>query len=109
MWVARIATLDEKERALARRAERHGGDLNSNSPGSGKWDRPISSLVSLLAWVVSAAVSRMKPPFSSLALRSLHGRPGRSGSFGSIGLQSPWSSLFFFLWAKLKGFLLTAN
>ena len=39
-----------------------------------------------LVWVVSAA--KLQPPFSSPALRSLHGRPGRSGSLRSTDLQS---------------------
>ena len=37
-------------------------------------------------WVVSAA--KLQPPFSSPALRSLHGRPDRSGSTRSTDLQS---------------------
>ena len=37
-------------------------------------------------WVVSAA--KLQPPFSSPALRSLHGRPDRSGSLRSTDLQS---------------------
>jgi hypothetical protein len=40
-----------------------------------------------LVWVVSAA--KLQPPFSSPALRSLHSRPGRSGSLRSTDLQSP--------------------
>ena len=39
-----------------------------------------------LVWVVSAA--KLQPPFSSPALRSLHGRPDRSGSLRSTDLQS---------------------
>ena len=44
-----------------------------------------------LVWVVSAA--NLQPPFSSPALRSLHGRPDRSGSLRSTDLQSPPLSL----------------
>ena len=47
-----------------------------------------------LVWVVSAA--KLQPPFSSPALRSLHSRPGRSGSFGSTDLQSLFLSLSLF-------------
>ena len=39
-----------------------------------------------LVWMVSAA--KLQPPFSSPALRSLHGRPDRSGSTRSTDLQS---------------------
>ena len=41
--------------------------------------------------MVSAA--KLQPPFSSPALRSLHGRPDRSGSLRSTDLQSPSLSL----------------
>ena len=44
-----------------------------------------------LVWVVLAA--KLQPPFSSPAFRSLHGRPGRSGSLRSTDLQSPPLSL----------------
>ena len=47
-----------------------------------------------LVWMLSAA--KLQPPFSSPALRSLHSRPGRSGSFGSTDLQSLFLSLSLF-------------
>ena len=60
----------------------------STSTGGDSWFRPRCglSMQGWSQWVVSAA--KLQPPFSSPALRSLHGRPDRSGSLRSTDLQS---------------------